>query len=143
MCRSSAAPRDLYAATQQLLHDVAEGTESAEAILIDVIRALVRLRDERMKRLDQLRAELRSAGEAVELSAAEVARLIGEQLAQPHSSRVLVLVVAAAHQSASKQFGERVLPLHGHNAADRQTGALGDVEITLAQRSSASPPFTR
>ena len=28
-------------------------------------------------------------------------------------------------------MGERVLPLQGHNAADKQTGALGDLEITL------------
>ena len=42
-----------------------------------------------------------------------------------------MLVVAAAYQSAEKYLGERGLPLQSHTAADEQTGALGDLEITL------------
>ena len=42
-----------------------------------------------------------------------------------------VLVVAAAYQAVSGKLGERALPLKSHNAADEQTGALGDVEICL------------
>jgi DNA adenine methylase len=47
------------------------------------------------------------------------------------TSRLPVLIVAAAYQAAEKHIGERVLRLEAHNAADKQTGALGDVEITL------------
>ncbi|WP_049802642.1 hypothetical protein [Gloeothece verrucosa] len=42
-----------------------------------------------------------------------------------------MLIVAAAYQAASEHLGERCLPLESHNAADQQTGALGDLEITL------------
>ncbi|MCL0094855.1 restriction endonuclease, SacI family, partial [Dehalococcoidales bacterium] len=41
------------------------------------------------------------------------------------------LVIAAAYQAADKYLKERVLPLYSHVAADKQTGALGDVEITI------------
>lgn len=37
----------------------------------------------------------------------------------------------AAYQAASKLLGERAKPLYAHTAADLQTGALGDLEITL------------
>jgi hypothetical protein len=40
-------------------------------------------------------------------------------------------VVAAAYESGEALLGERTLPLESHNAADRQTGSVGDVEVTL------------
>jgi DNA adenine methylase len=40
-------------------------------------------------------------------------------------------IVAAAYRAASEKLGEKILRLHAHTAADKQTGALGDVEITL------------
>jgi site-specific DNA-adenine methylase len=51
----------------------------------------------------------------------------------PHNSRgdSKALIVAAAYQVASQQLGEKYLPLQHHTAADKQTGALGDLEITL------------
>ena len=52
-------------------------------------------------------------------------------MALPKSSRLPVLVVAAAYQAAQEHLGENHLPLQGHTAADKQTGALGDVEIAL------------
>ncbi|MHC5731756.1 MAG: DNA methyltransferase, partial [Nostoc sp.] len=42
-----------------------------------------------------------------------------------------VLIVAAAYQAASAYLGQSHLTLASHNAADEQTGALGDVEIIL------------
>jgi hypothetical protein len=48
-----------------------------------------------------------------------------------NSSRLPVLIVTAAYQSVEERMGERVLSLKSHNAADLQTGALGDVEICL------------
>lgn len=41
------------------------------------------------------------------------------------------MIIAAVYQSASSYLGRRILSLGNHNAADEQTGALGDVEITL------------
>ena len=48
-----------------------------------------------------------------------------------NSSRLPVLVVAAAYASVKDLIGEQAKELLSHQAADRQTGALGDVEITL------------
>ena len=42
-----------------------------------------------------------------------------------------VLVVAAAYQTAGMLLFECLLPLNSHNAADMQTGSLGDLEICL------------
>jgi len=66
------------------------------------------------------------------LSTEATATLIGQHLACKNASRLPVLVVAAAYRVAGERLGERVLPLHAHNAADEQTGALADLEITLA-----------
>jgi len=58
-------------------------------------------------------------------------KLIEQHLACKHSSRLPVLVVAAAYRAAADKLGERALPLQAHTAADEQTGAMGDVEICL------------
>ena len=41
------------------------------------------------------------------------------------------MIVAAAYEAAKTRLGERVLNLTAHNAADEQTGAVGDIQITL------------
>ncbi len=46
-------------------------------------------------------------------------------------SRLPVLIVAAAYEAAKTRLGERVVRLTAHNAADEQTGAVGDVQITV------------
>jgi DNA adenine methylase len=76
--------------------------------------------------LDEMRTAKLTA-----LSSEEIVNLIEQHLASPKAARLPVLVVAAAYQAASEKLGERVLPLESHNAADLQTGALGDIEITL------------
>ena len=124
-------PRQLYVDTQILLNEVAEGRESAEAMLTDTIRILVQMRDARLARLSQLQSELRSGAGALPLSSEAIVGLLRQHLACKHSSRLPVLIVAAAYQSAADQLGERLLPLQAHNAADEQTGAVGDIEITL------------
>lgn len=41
------------------------------------------------------------------------------------------MIVAAAYRAAGAKIGEQVRSLNAHNAADEQTGALGDVEVCL------------
>lgn len=65
------------------------------------------------------------------LSSEATVRLIEQHLNCRNASRLPVLIVAAAYQAASEQLGERVLPLSSHNAADKQTGSIGDLEVTL------------
>jgi hypothetical protein len=65
------------------------------------------------------------------LSSESIVTLISQHIACKNSSRLPVLVVAAAYEAAGARFAERMLPLNAHNAADLQTGSLGDVEICL------------
>ncbi|MCB0077515.1 MAG: restriction endonuclease, SacI family [Anaerolineales bacterium] len=46
------------------------------------------------------------------------------------TSRLPVLIVAAAYRAAEQHLGRSVRDLWRHNAADSQTGAVGDVEVT-------------
>ena len=65
------------------------------------------------------------------MSAEDIVKLIEQHLQCKHASRLPVLIVTAAYRAAAEKLGEQVLRLNPHNAADKQTGALGDVEITL------------
>ena len=68
---------------------------------------------------------------ALPLSSEAIVTLVGQHLACRNASRLPVLVVAAAYEAAGARLAECLLPLHAHNAADSQTGSLGDVEICL------------
>ena len=124
-------PPRLYQSVLELLTDVHEGNVSAEDVFAETVRCLMKLRDEQRLRMETLLDQLQARDDGIPLSAEGIVTLIQQHLASPRSSRLLVLIVAAAYMAASANLGERVLPLQNHNAADRQTGALGDIEITL------------
>lgn len=124
-------PRQVYKDTLQLLEDVANGKASAEQVLTEAIRILLLVRDEKQERMKTLVAALKHGEDALPLASEEIVTLLQQHLACKHSSRLPVLIVAAAYQAATHCLGEMALPLKGHNAADEQTGALGDVEIRL------------
>jgi DNA adenine methylase len=124
-------PRAIYRYTIDLLNDVYEGRYSAEDLLTETTRRLLILRNEEQLRMESLVTALSIREDAIPLSSEHIVTLIQQHMASRRASRLLVLVVAAAYQSASAHLAERVLTLHSHNAADKQTGALGDVEITL------------
>jgi hypothetical protein len=124
-------PAKLYSDTLQLLEEVAKGRASAEDVLIDAIRILVLVREEKAGRMETLLAGIEHSKDALPLSSEAIVTLIEQHLACKNSSRLPVLVVAAAYQAAADKLGERALPLQSHNAADEQTGALGDIEICL------------
>ncbi len=121
----------LYQATLRLLDDVYTGRVFAEDVLAETIRWLLIIRDEKLLRLDTLLTELRTSIENVSLSAEAIVTLIEQHVKCQNASRLPVLVVAAVYQAATRQLGERVLPLEAHNAADLQTGSLGDVQVAL------------
>ncbi|HXF62331.1 MAG TPA: hypothetical protein VNK95_11985 [Caldilineaceae bacterium] len=124
-------PPQLYRAAQQLLDDVYQRRLSAEDLLAETIRWLLIMRDEKEHRLALLIRSLNSSQGQSLLSAEAIVTLIEQHLRLPRSSRLPVLIVAAAYNAAREQLGEAARPLLSHNAADRQTGSLGDVEITL------------
>lgn len=124
-------PREIYRFTLQLLDDVYANRISAEELLREVIRVLLLVRDEKAHRMQDLLAGLKQSSDALPLSGEGILKLIQQHLACKNASRLPVLIVAAAYKSAEEPLGERMLPLKAHNAADEQTRALGDVEITL------------
>jgi len=124
-------PRQLYAYTLQLLDDVQARRVSAKDLLAKAIRHLLIMRNEKDGRMATLLADLRHSEDAQPLSSEATVNLIEQHVACKNSSRLPVLVVAAAYQTAGDKIGERLLPLESHNAADEQTGAMGDLEICL------------
>ncbi len=124
-------PPQIYKATLQLLNDVYEGKISAEELLAETLRRLIKIRDEKLLRMNMWFAELKASRGAIPLSSEDIVTLIEQHLKSPNSSRLPVLVVAAAYNAAKEFLGEKVLPLEGHNAADKQTRSLGDVQIVL------------
>ncbi|MCP4361419.1 MAG: restriction endonuclease, SacI family [Chloroflexi bacterium] len=127
----SGRPKQMYEHTLLLLDDVHRERITAEILLTETIRQLLLLKQEQAGRLKQLLKELQASHHGVPLSSEEIIGLIEQHLSSPKSSRLPVLVVAAAYKAASEHIGERSKPLYAHNAADMQTGALGDIEITL------------
>jgi len=105
--------------------------ETALELLAETLRCLIIARNQKRQRMETLLADLKKSEDAIPLSAEEIVTLLQQHLACRGSSRLPVLIVAAAYQVAEQYIGERFLPLKSHNAADEQTGALGDVEITL------------
>ena len=89
-------PPQVYQATLQLLTDVQEERVSAEDVLAEAFRWLLLMKDERLLRLDQALDSLKFSEGTVPLSSEDVVRLIEQHLNSPYSSRLPVLVVAAA-----------------------------------------------
>jgi DNA adenine methylase len=124
-------PKQLYLNVVDLITAVYEGTIKAEDLLTEIIRWLLIIRAERKQRIETLFASLKGSENDSALPAESIVTLIVQHMALPKSARLPVLVIAAAYEAAQEHLGEHHLPLQGHNAADRQTGALGDVEIAL------------
>jgi len=124
-------PRDLYKKTLELLEDVAENRVAAKVVFVEIVRVLMLLRDEKLARMASMLDTLKRTEGALPLSSEAIVTLISQHLACKNASRLPVLVVAAAYEAAGTRLSESMLPLNAHNAADLQTGSLGDVEICL------------
>jgi hypothetical protein len=124
-------PPQLYQFVLELLDDVSNYRVQPEDLLAETIRWLIIDRDEKQLRIETLIQELKTTEGAIPLSSEDIVDLIEKHLSLKGTSRLPVLIVAAAYQSAQDFLGEKYLTLQSHNAADIQTGSLGDVEITL------------
>jgi DNA adenine methylase len=124
-------PPQMYEHILDILDAIHRRRVAARDVLTECIRLLVIERDERKKRLETLLQGLRKDASELPLSAEDIVKLIEQHLQCKHASRLPVLIVAAAYRAAAEKLGEQVLRLNPHNAADKRTGALGDVEITL------------
>ncbi|MBS1791581.1 MAG: DNA methyltransferase [Acidobacteria bacterium] len=124
-------PKQLYEKAVKLITAAHKGSIRPDFLLMEILRWLIIVREERAQRIETLFASLKAVQTELFLPAESIVTLIQQHLALPKSSRLPVLVVAAAYQAARNRLGEQALPLQGHNAADSQTGALGDVQIVL------------
>jgi hypothetical protein len=124
-------PAAMYQDALRLLDDVRAGRVSAQDVLDESIRLLLLERDARKVRLRTLLSGVGRVANALPLSSEDTVNLIEQHLRCKGSSRLPVLIVAAAYEAAKTRLGECVLNLTAHNAADEQTGAVGDVQITL------------
>lgn len=125
-------PKLLYEKLFLLLEAVATGQESATNILTDAFRILLEMRNVRIEQLESLQASLKQKSGPIALSTEMIISLVQQHLACRGSSRLPVLLIAAAYDAVGDRIGETRRPLHSHNAADEQTGAFGDVEILVA-----------
>ncbi|MBI4669474.1 MAG: restriction endonuclease, SacI family [Elusimicrobia bacterium] len=123
-------PPEVYQDVLELLDLVHKKTIAANLLLAETMRQLIIVRDENQKRIKSLLKNLRNTG-SIPLSGEDIINLIQQHLDCKGSSRLPVLIVAAAYHTIGVCIRERVLPLQSHNSADRQTGALRDLQITL------------
>ncbi|MBI5827263.1 MAG: restriction endonuclease, SacI family [Deltaproteobacteria bacterium] len=124
-------PRDLYKKTLELLDDVAKNRVAADVLFVETVRVLLNLRDEKLARMASLVDALKRTEGALPLSSEAIVSLISQHLTCKNASRLPVIVVAAAYQAVGERLREWAKPLNSHNAADLQTGSVGDVEICL------------
>lgn len=124
-------PRKPYDYTITILNEIHSEKETPQNTIKEIIRFLLIIKDEDEKRMQQLIAELKQTDDFLPLSSEEIVTLLTQHLNCKRSSRLPVLIVAAAYLSVKDNIGEATLPLQSHTAADKQTGSVGDVEVTL------------
>ena len=124
-------PQQLYEHFLALLDDVAQQRIKPEALLNEIVRQLINLRDEQNTRLASLLGSLKLSDPSL-LSVESIVNIIWNHLSQPYSSRLPVLAIFAIYKTIESKLNERIVPLQAHNAADSQTDSLGDVEIANA-----------
>ncbi len=86
---------------------------------------------ERRERLRILLTGVDRIPNALPLSVEDTLNVIGIHLDCKHAERLPGLAVIAAFKVAKTRLGERALNLTAHNAADEQTGVVGNIHITV------------
>lgn len=125
------SPPQMYKTTLEILDEVHRKKEKPVNVLMEIIRQLIVIKNQNEAKIKEQLTALEQTSGTLPLSSEEIITLLFQHLKSPKSSRLPVLIVAAAYKAVSEKFGETLLPLQAHNAADKQTGSLGDVEITL------------
>ncbi len=124
-------PRDVYKDVLFLLDKINRGKVSVKSVFLDCIRILITVKNKNIRGLKTLKSDSIDHVSKVNLSVGKIVSLLSKHFACKKSSRLPVLAVVAAYKSAQQYLNQKVLPLKPHTAADKQTKALGDVEITL------------
>ncbi|MBL7129231.1 MAG: restriction endonuclease, SacI family [Ignavibacteria bacterium] len=124
-------PRNIYNITIKLIEKVYNKNITPSNLFKEIFRFLLIIKSENENRINQLISNIGRSTDSLPLSSEQIINLLVQHLKCKNSSRLPVLIIASAYNTISDKFGERASPLQAHNAADSQTGSLGDVEITL------------
>jgi hypothetical protein len=124
-------PKNMYVSFLQLLDDVQSGKVTANILFVEMLKELLLIKEENETRMESLLENLKHTGD-IPLSSEQIVTILEQHLKSGNASRLPVLMVAAAYNCANEYLKEKIVPLQSHNAADMQTGSLGDVEITLS-----------
>jgi DNA adenine methylase len=123
-------PREPYDAFINLLQLVQNGSLNAQELLTEIIRQLLLLKNERQQQISLLIQRINT--QRSELTAESIIQIVSRHLQSRRSSRLPVLLVAAAYDVAQDYLRKRPKPLQPHTAADVQAGTLGDLEIEFS-----------
>lgn len=124
-------PKQVYQYTLEILTYVYNKEKESKNVLKEIIRVLFLIKLEDEQRMSQLISNLKQSKDALPLSTEEIVNLLKQHLNCKGSSRLPVLIIASAYQAVKEKVGEVNKVLEAHNAADKQTGSIGDIEITL------------
>lgn len=127
---SNCRPKEVYYEMMDVLEYVEKNPREASAVLSEIIRFLIIIKTENEQRISQLLKEV--TNNRSDLSSEDITALLLQHLKCNGSSRLPVLIIAAAYHAVQDVIHEHCKPLKFHNAADSQTGAIGDVEIVLS-----------
>lgn len=128
---ANSRPPEPYYQMMDVIEYVELYPQKAENVLLEIIRNLILIKEENQRKIKSQLDLIRAGSQIASLSSEEITNLVVQHLHCKNTSRLPVLIVAAAYGSVSDLIGEHARHLLSHQAADRQTGALGDVEITL------------
>lgn len=126
-------PANIYRIVLNIINAVHVGDVGADEVLLEMLRLLILQRNRNKEEIDSKLQKLKQveAGSFIPLSSEHIIKLISGQFDISGASRLPVLLIAAAYSSVEGKLGEKVMALNAHNAADSQTGSLGDVEVTM------------
>ena len=99
-------PPALYQAAIQLLVDVQQGAVSAEDLLAETVRRLLVIKEEKARNMATMLANLQATKGVIPLSAEAIIALVEQHLQMKGTSRLPVLIVAAAYRVAGQRIGE-------------------------------------
>ncbi|GHF91390.1 DNA methyltransferase [Deinococcus ficus] len=126
-------PIEVYKKAIKILELVESGEVDAYSVLIETIKQLKLLKMENEHKLSEAVDKIKNLEESniIELSSEDIVNIIEQHIQSKGASRLPVIAIAAIYNTMKDILGEEILPLNSHNAADSQTGSLGDVEVTL------------
>ena len=98
-------PPQLYQAVLNLLDDVYWDRIAADVLLTEIVRLLLIDRNERQHRIEALVSTLNTIEDSVPLSSEDIVNLSGKHMSLKGTSRLCVLVIAAAATDLSRDSG--------------------------------------